>query len=49
MNYDRYNIEIGDRIGQLALVKYDQAAFEEVVSFNVESLERVGGFGSTGK
>ena len=49
MNSDKYNIEIGDRIGQLTSVKYDQAVFEEVISFNAESLERFGGFGSTGK
>ena len=49
MNSDKYNIEIGDRIGQLTLVKYYQAVFEEVISFNAESLERFGGFGSTGK
>ena len=49
MNFDRYNIEIGDRIGQLTLVKDDRADFKEVISFNAESLERVGGFGSTGK
>ena len=49
MSSDNYNVEIGDRIGQLTLVKYDQAVFEEVISFNAESLEKFGGFGSTGK
>ena len=48
INSDKYNIEIGDRIGQLTLVKFDQAAFQEVVSINAESVERIGGFGSTG-
>ena len=41
--------EVGDRIGQLTLVKYNKAVFKEVLNFNFESLERVGGFGSTGK
>ena len=50
LNFDNYNIEVGDRIGQLTLVKYDKAVFKEVLNFNSESLlERVGGFGSTGK
>ena len=49
LNFHNYEIEIGDRIGQLTLVKYDKAVFKEVLNFNVESLERVGGFGSTGK
>ena len=50
LNFDNYNIEIGDRKGQLTLVKYDKAVFKEVLNFNSKSLlERVGGFGSTGK
>ena len=50
LNFDNYNIEIGDRIGQLTLAKYDKAVFKEVLNFNTESLlERIGGFGSTGK
>ena len=49
LNVHNYEIEIGDRIGQLTLVKYDKAVFKEVLNFNAESLERVGGFGSTGK
>ena len=49
MNFDKFNIEIGDRIGQLTLVKYDKAVFKEVSNFNDESLERVGGFGSARK
>ena len=49
INSDKYNIEIGDRIGQLTLVKFDQAAFQGVVSINAESVERIGGFGSTGR
>ena len=49
LNFHNYEIEIGDRIGQLTLVKYDKAVFKEVLNFNVKSLERVGGFGSTGK
>ena len=50
LNFDKYNIEIGDRIGQLTLVKCEKAVFKEVLNFNDESLlERVGVFGSTGK
>ena len=49
LNFDNY-IEIGDRIGQLTLAKYDKAVFKEVLNFNAESLlERASGFGSTGK
>ena len=49
LNVHNYEIEVGDRIGQLTLVKYDKAVFKEVLNFNFESLERVGGFGSAGK
>ena len=49
INSDSYKIEIGDRIGQLTFVKFDQAAFQEVASINAESVERIGDFGSTGR
>ena len=50
LNFDKYNMEIGDRIVQLTLVKCEKAVFKEVLNFNDESLlERIGGFGSTGK
>ena len=49
LNAVPYNIEQGDRIGQLTLVKFVQAAFQEVLSINSDSLERIGGFGSTGR
>ena len=49
LNVHNYDIEVGDRTGQLTLVKYDKAVFKDVLNFNFESLERVGGFGSTGK
>ena len=48
-NVHNYEIKVGDRIGQLTLVKYDKVVFKEVLNFNFESLERVGGFGPTGK
>ena len=52
LNFDTYHIEIGDRIGQLTLAKYDRAFFKEVSNFTAESfgsVKRLGGFGSTGK
>ena len=49
LNAVPYNIEKGDRIGQLTLVKFVQAAFQEILSINSDSLERIGGFGSTGR
>ena len=49
INSDTYNIEIGDRVGQLTIVKFDQVVFQEVASINAESVERIGGFGSTGR
>ena len=49
LNTDPYKIEIGDRIGQLTLVKFSQADFQEVLSIKSESLQRIGGFGSTGR
>ena len=34
LNFDKYNMEIGDRIVQLTLVKCEKAVFKEVLSFN---------------
>lgn len=39
--------QIGDRIGQLVLIKYDEIMFEEVDELN-ETSRGVGGFGSSG-
>ena len=34
LNFDKYNMEIGDRIVQLTLVKCEKAVFKEVLNFN---------------
>ena len=46
LNFEKYTINIGD----ITLVKYTKGDFKEVFQFNdLDSIERKGGFGSTGK
>ena len=50
LNFEKYTINIGDRIGQLTLVKYTKGDFKEFFQFSdLDSIERKGGFGATGK
>ena len=49
--YPLYEINGGDRIAQVTLVKYDRANWNEVKDFEMENYGeklRMGGFGSTG-
>lgn len=51
LNTDRgsaYTVEVGDRIAQLVLVRFEAAAAEEVESLD-ETPRGGGGFGSTGR
>ena len=45
---DIYTIEKDHRIGQISFLKCSRAKFNEVLNISDSSLERKGGFGSTG-
>ena len=50
--YPTYEIKKGDRIGQITLLRFERASFNEVLDFQMKNYGeklRVGGFGSTGK
>ena len=43
-----YTVEKDHRIGQISFLKCSRATFKEVINISDISLERKGGFGSTG-
>jgi dUTP pyrophosphatase len=45
---DSFEVEVGDRIAQLLLVRFESAPVEEVASLE-ETIRGAGGFGSTGR
>jgi dUTP pyrophosphatase len=46
LSYNRY--DVGDRVGQLIIIKYPYIEFEEVDKLS-ETERGTGGYGSTGK
>ena len=48
LNANSYEIEKGDRIGQMSFLKFTQAAFKQVRNISSQFVERKSGFGSTG-
>ena len=48
LNSDNYEIEKGDRIGQISFLKFTQMNFNHVSNVSSQLVERKGGFGSTG-
>ena len=48
LNSDNYEIEKGDRIGQISFLKFTQMNFNHVSNISSQFVERKGGFGSTG-
>ena len=50
--FPTYEITKGDRIGQVTLLRFEKASFNEVLDFQMKKYGdklRVGGFGSTGR
>ena len=48
LNSENYEIEKGDRIGQISFLKFTQMNFNHVSKISSQFVERKGGFGSTG-